>query len=83
MYTISDKLTHRLVLLPVVWDDNDYLFTKRLQMMNKVISYSYANSKCTVWSGKTSIKYARVRVRNVNETKIIEPFSFRITIPTG
>ena len=34
----------RLVLLPVVWDENDLLFTKRLQMMKNVVSYSYANS---------------------------------------
>ena len=30
--------------LPVDWDENDLLFTKRLQMMNKVISYSIANT---------------------------------------
>ena len=35
--TNSDILTNRLVLLPVDWDKNGSLFTKRLKLMNKII----------------------------------------------
>ena len=36
-----------LVLLPVYWNENDLLFTKRLQMLDKAVGYS---------STKTNIK---------------------------
>ena len=41
-YTKSNILTKRLMLLSVVWDKKDLLFTKRLHMMNENIGYSYA-----------------------------------------
>ena len=31
---------NKLVLLPVDWDENGLLFTKRLHMMNKIIGHS-------------------------------------------
>ena len=39
-YTNSDIVTKRLVLLPVDWDKNGLLFTKRLHIMNKITAYS-------------------------------------------
>ena len=41
-YIKTDILTKRLVLLPVDLDKNSllYVFTKRLHIMNKIISYS-------------------------------------------
>ena len=36
----SDLLTKRLVWVPVNWDENGILFTKRLHMTNKIICYS-------------------------------------------
>ena len=38
--TKSDILTKRLGLLPVDWDKNNLLFTKRLHRMNEIIDYS-------------------------------------------
>ena len=43
-YSKSDILKKRLVLLPVDWDENGILFTKRLHTMNKIIGYSYQAS---------------------------------------
>ena len=43
-YTKSDILTKRLVSLPVDWDENVLLFTKRLRMVYKIIGYSYART---------------------------------------
>ena len=43
-YTKFYVLTQTLLLLPVEWDENDLLFTKRLQMMTNVITYSYAKT---------------------------------------
>ena len=43
-YTMSNKATHWLVLLLVVFDEKHLLFTKLLQMSNKVISGPYANN---------------------------------------
>ena len=39
--TKTDILTKILVLLPVDWDENALLFTKRLHIMNKIIGHSY------------------------------------------
>ena len=36
----SDILTKRLVLLPVDWDTNGLLFTKRLHIVNKILGNS-------------------------------------------
>ena len=41
-YIKFDIIPQRLLLLPVDWDEKDSIFAKWLQMMNKVISHSYA-----------------------------------------
>ena len=71
-------------MLPAVCDEIDLLFSKRLQLMNKVISYSYAKKTFfTVWRFIASIKYARLRRRNESRPKLVGRFSFCNSIPTG
>ena len=42
--TKSKMLTQRLVFFPIDWYENGLLFTKRRQIMNKTIGYSYART---------------------------------------
>ena len=43
IYTTTNIIPRRLVLLPLNWDENDLLFTKWLQMMKMFIDYSNAS----------------------------------------
>ena len=43
-YTKSDISTKGSALLPVDWDKNGLLFTKRLHIMNKIICHSYVRT---------------------------------------
>ena len=43
-YTKYDILTNRIVLLPVDWDKNGLLFSKRLHITNKIMRYSHSES---------------------------------------
>ena len=68
-YTKSDKLTQKLLLLPVHWNENDSLLTKLLQVLSKLLVIHMQRTLSTVLRFIVSIKYASQRVLYENGTK--------------
>ena len=65
----------------VDWDESDLLFTKRLQIMNKVIDYSYAGPFWTVLLFIINIRYTRLRVQIEIGAKFFGRFGLSYRIP--